>query len=96
MGKCKFAQKWTQCQKDKGAYIIRFGLAPFFKQQLINSINKAGPFVMMFDESLNQSSKKKQLDVMFDIGRMAVSSPDILDLSFWDMEGLMTCCVTSR
>ncbi|CAM4709798.1 unnamed protein product [Leuciscus chuanchicus] len=30
---------------------------------LVDAINKAGPFVLMFDESLNQSSKKKQLDI---------------------------------
>ncbi|XP_051950061.1 uncharacterized protein LOC127620838 [Xyrauchen texanus] len=51
------------CGKDKTGYIIRFGLAPHFKQELINTINKAGQFVLMFDESLNQSTKTKQLDV---------------------------------
>lgn len=50
------------CGKDKTRYIMRFGLAPYFKQQLVDSINKAGLFVLMF-ESLNQSTKKKQLDV---------------------------------
>lgn len=45
------------CGKDKTGYIIRFGLAPHFKQELINTINKAGQFVLMFDESLNQSPK---------------------------------------
>lgn len=51
------------CGKDKTGYIIRFGLASFFKKQLVDGINKAGPFVLMFDESLNQASKKKQLDI---------------------------------
>lgn len=55
--------KTFSCGKDKTGYMIRFGLASFFKQQLIDNINKAGPFVLMFDESLNQSTKKKQLDV---------------------------------
>lgn len=51
------------CGKDKTGYIIRFGLAPHFKQELINTINKAGQYVLLFDESLNQSTKTKQLDV---------------------------------
>ena len=34
--------------KDKTGYIIRFGLASFFKKQLVDGINKAGPFVLMF------------------------------------------------
>ncbi|XP_013861075.1 uncharacterized protein LOC106515698, partial [Austrofundulus limnaeus] len=51
------------CGKDKTGYILRFGLAHFFKQQLVDIVNTAGPFVLMFDESLNQSTKKKQLDV---------------------------------
>lgn len=55
--------KTFTCGKDKTGYVMRFGLAPYFKQQLFDSINKAGPFVLMFDESLNQSTKKKQLDV---------------------------------
>lgn len=29
----------------------------------MNNINEAGPFVIMFDESLNKSAKKKQLDI---------------------------------
>ena len=53
--------KTFACGKDKSGYIIRFGLAPYFKQELINTINKAGQFVLMFDESLNKSTKKKQL-----------------------------------
>ncbi|XP_034095204.1 uncharacterized protein LOC117561737 [Gymnodraco acuticeps] len=58
----EIAKKFA-CGKDKTGYIVRFGLAPYFKEQLVNSINKAGPFVLMFDESLNQATKKKQMDV---------------------------------
>ncbi|XP_063073162.1 uncharacterized protein LOC134463795 [Engraulis encrasicolus] len=49
--------------KDKTGYMIKFGIAPYFKRQLVEAINRAGPYVLMFDESLNQSSKKKQLDI---------------------------------
>ncbi|KAJ4945774.1 hypothetical protein JOQ06_023452 [Pogonophryne albipinna] len=57
----EIAKKFA-CGKDKTGYIVRFGLAPYFKEQLVNSINP-GPFVLMFDESLNQATKKKQMDV---------------------------------
>ena len=49
--------------KDKTGYIIKFGIAAYFKKQLVETINNAGPFVLMFDESLNKSSKKKQMDI---------------------------------
>nr|XP_043905538.1 uncharacterized protein LOC122784359 [Solea senegalensis] len=49
--------------KDKTGYIIKFGIAPYFKKQLVEAINHAGPYILMFDESLNQSSKKKQMDI---------------------------------
>ncbi|KAJ8348774.1 hypothetical protein SKAU_G00273630 [Synaphobranchus kaupii] len=50
------------CGKDKTAYITRFGLAPYIKKELISNVN-TGTFVLMFDESLNNSTKTKQLDV---------------------------------
>ena len=55
--------KTFTCGKDKTGYITKFGLAPYFKQQLVDGVNKAGQFVLMFDESLNHSTKTKQLDV---------------------------------
>lgn len=51
------------CGKDKTGYIIWFGLRVFFKKELTKNISQAGPFVIIFDESLNQSNKKKQLDI---------------------------------
>lgn len=53
--------KSFRCGKDKTAYIARFGLADFIKRDLISKVT--GPFVLMFDESLNRTSKKKQLDL---------------------------------
>lgn len=41
------------CDKDKTSYIIKFDIAPPFQKKLVASLNKAGPFVLMFDESLN-------------------------------------------
>ncbi len=53
--------KSFRCGKDKTAYIARFGLADFIKRDLISKVT--GPFVLMFEESLNRTSKKKQLDL---------------------------------
>lgn len=53
--------KTFQCGRDKTAYIIRFGVAEFVKNDLITKVS--GPFVIMFDESFNCTTKKKQLDL---------------------------------
>lgn len=50
------------CGADKTAYITKFGLAEYIKRELVLKINK-GPFVVMFDESLNHATKTKQLDI---------------------------------
>ena len=50
--------KTFTCGKDKTGYMIRFGLSAFFKKELVDRINKVGPFLLMFDESLNKSNKK--------------------------------------
>lgn len=50
------------CGADKTAYIAKFGLAVYIKEELVSKVNKS-PFVLMFDESLNQTTKNKQLDV---------------------------------
>lgn len=54
--------KLFSCGADKTAYLLRFGLAPYFLKQLINNIG-TDSFVLMFDESLNQKTKLKQMDV---------------------------------
>nr|XP_054593005.1 zinc finger protein 112 [Nothobranchius furzeri] len=58
----EMAKSFT-CGKDKTSYVLKFGLAPHVKKELISAANNAGPFVLMFDESFNQSTKNKQLDV---------------------------------
>ena len=45
-------------------YIAKFGLAVHIKEELVSKVNKS-PFVLMFDESLNETTKNKQLDVRF-------------------------------
>lgn len=53
--------KTFKCGKDKTSYITRFGLAEYVKNELVSKAK--GSFVLMFDESLNQTTKSKQLDV---------------------------------
>ena len=54
--------KTFTCGRDKTAYLVRFGFAPYMKKQLISRINE-DTFVIMFDESMNQTTKNKQLDL---------------------------------
>lgn len=82
--------------KDKTAYIIKFGIVPYFKKQLVETINNAGPFVLMFDESLNQSSKKTKTDGHTYSFFGGWSGQDILAQNSWDMQELMTYCSTSK
>lgn len=56
------AQSFT-CGKDKTRYVAAFGLAPYFKKELIAEVNSSGTFIVMFDESLNHTTKNKQLDL---------------------------------
>ena len=50
------------CGGDKTAYVAKFGLAEYIKRDLVAKVNN-GPFVIMFDESFNQTTKTKQLDL---------------------------------
>ncbi|XP_056439589.1 uncharacterized protein LOC130376758 isoform X1 [Gadus chalcogrammus] len=51
------------CGKDKTRYVAKFGLAPYIKKELVNEVQKCGAFVVMFDETLNQTTKTKQMDL---------------------------------
>ena len=66
--------------KDKTSYITRFRLADFIKRDLFSKVNK-GLFVLMFDESLNQTIKSKQLD---------------LHVCFWEGEQVQSRYLGSR
>lgn len=56
------AQTFT-CGKDKTRYVAAFGLAPYFKKELVAEVSSSRAFVVMFDESLNRTTKNKQLDL---------------------------------
>ena len=55
------AQKMN-CGPTKLSYLISFGIAPYFKQQLLNELKEVQCFVISFDESLNTELHEEQMD----------------------------------
>lgn len=51
------------CGPDKTTYLAVFEIAPFYSELLKKKIVKSNEYVLLFDESLNGKSQKKQLDV---------------------------------
>ena len=58
----KIAQSFT-LGKTKCSYILKFGIAPYVKSLLVQSVKDSGDYVLMFDESLNRITQEKQMDV---------------------------------
>ncbi|KAJ8032368.1 hypothetical protein HOLleu_25882 [Holothuria leucospilota] len=58
----QIAKEFT-CGEKKCAYLICFGLAPHFKQMLIDSMKEEENYIIMFDESLNAVTNSKQMDI---------------------------------
>ena len=54
----KFSVAETKC-----TYITKFGQALYFTRMLVSRVKASGPFVVMFDESLNRSTQTKQMDI---------------------------------
>ena len=50
------------CGPTKLSYLITFGIAPYFKQLLVEDLKKAPCFVVLFDESLNTELHQEQMD----------------------------------
>lgn len=55
--------KKFQLKKDKTSYTICFGLAPFFKNELLAVLSSLESYVICFDESLNKVVQKNQMDI---------------------------------
>lgn len=51
------------CGEKKCAYICHFGLGPHFQTLLVDNCKNAEFFTLLFDETLNQTNQKKQLDI---------------------------------
>lgn len=47
----------------KCSYLISFGLAPHIKSMLLKSLGDADFFTILFDETLNKSNQRKQMDI---------------------------------
>ena len=54
--------KRVSCGATKLSYLITFGIAPFFKQELLMDVSQAPCFVISFDESLNPDLHEEQMD----------------------------------
>ena len=50
--------------KTKAAYTITHGLAPYFKENLDQDIQKCSGYVACFDEALNKISQRGQMDIV--------------------------------
>ena len=51
-------------KKDKAAYYINYGLAPFFKEKMTEKVGKSDLLVLSFDESLNDITQTGEMVVM--------------------------------
>ena len=54
----KFSLSKTKC-----AYIINYGIAPYFKELLTQCIKELPFYSTLFDESLNSKMQEQQMDI---------------------------------
>lgn len=66
----------VQLQRSKIAYSLLFGIAPYFKKELLESVSHCEHIVVGFDESLNKVSQEIQMD---------------LNIRFWDNDSDEVC-----
>ena len=55
--------KHFRMSKDKVSYLIVYGLAPFFKSILLDTLKRSPFLTLMFDESLNYNVQANQMDI---------------------------------
>ena len=58
----KIGQSFT-LGKTKCSYILKFGIVPYVKSLLVQSVKDSGDYILMFDESLNRITQEKQMDM---------------------------------
>ena len=67
----KIARQYS-CGKTKCGYLIKYGLAPYFQQQILAALSHQDCLnSVSFDESFNKTIQEEQMDLL---------------LSFWDRE----------
>ena len=57
------AKRFT-CAPIKCAYLIRFGLDPYFKNKLVDAVREAACYTISLEESLNKVSQTGQMDIV--------------------------------
>ena len=50
--------------KTKQSYLLTFGLAPFFKDLLLDTLKLNSFFTVIFDEAFNEALQKEQMDIL--------------------------------
>ena len=59
----QIAQSFS-CVATKCAYLACFGIYPYFHELLLEKIHALKTTLLLFDESLNQISQKKQMNMI--------------------------------
>ena len=86
--------------KSKARYMILYGSAPYCKAELLGQINSFPQFSLSFDESLNTTLQKCQMDikVKFFNNTTNMVVTQYLDSKFlerWNTDNLFTCICES-
>ena len=68
--------------RTKSMYVINNGLAPFFKSQLTDDLEKSGIHVFSFDESLNDVTQTSEMDLYIRCCDVNASQVSVLWLEF--------------
>ena len=66
----------------KSMYVINHGLAPFFKSQLTDDLEKSDIHVFSFDESLNDVTQTSEMDLYIRYWDVNASHVSVLWLKF--------------
>ena len=53
-----------KCGPTKQAYLINFGIGPYFTESLLNKVREAVCYVISFDESFNCITQQGQMDII--------------------------------
>ena len=56
--------KKAKLGKTKMSYTVNYGLAPYFKEQLVSQLKKCDEIVVCFDEAFNVISGRGQMDIV--------------------------------
>ncbi|GBN01837.1 hypothetical protein AVEN_156756-1 [Araneus ventricosus] len=64
MFKDSLIAKQFSCGATKTAYVCCFGLAPYFKANLIKCLDNVEQYAVLFDETLNKATQLKQMDIL--------------------------------